>query len=63
MIDMKLCTPMEKPGTTMAPLTDEEACIICRLRSMRSSARKMIYDLSAEYAREFPDPEYYQYAT
>jgi hypothetical protein len=41
----------------LASLTDEEASIIFHLRAMRSSARKMIHDLSAEYAREFPDPE------
>jgi hypothetical protein len=57
MITMKHCTPTEKPAGAIAPLTDEEACVICRLRAMRSSARKMICDLSAEYAREFPDPE------
>jgi hypothetical protein len=59
MITMKLCTPTEKPAAAIAPLTDEETCVICKLRVMRASARKMIYDLSAEYAREFPDPEAY----
>jgi hypothetical protein len=56
---MKHCAKTDKPDIAMAPLTDEEACIICRLRAMRTSARKMIYDLSAEYAREFPEPEQY----
>lgn len=63
MEEMKHCTQPEGPIIELATLTDEEACIICRFRAMRASARKMIYDLSAEYAREFPDPEYYQYTT
>lgn len=48
---------LEMQGTDLAPLTHEEICLICRLRAMRASARRMICDLAVEYAREFPDPE------
>lgn len=53
------CPSKDMPGTAVAPLTDEEASLLRYLRCMRPSARKMILDLSAEYAREFPDPEKY----
>lgn len=51
------CPATEVPDTAVMPLTDEETCIIRQLRCMRPSARKMILDVSVEYAREFPDPE------
>jgi hypothetical protein len=50
-------TPTETCSTAVTTLTDEEVCIIRRLRLMRTSARKMIFDLTEEYARDFPDPE------
>jgi hypothetical protein len=54
---MRVSTPTETRGTAVTPLTDEEVRIIRRLRLMRASARKMIFDLTAEYARDFPDPD------
>ena len=38
-------------------LTTEEVRLIRNVRAMRSSARKMVFDLSTEYASDFPDPD------
>lgn len=43
-------------------LTNDEVQLIRNYRAMRGSARKMVFDISAEFVRNFPDPAGYEAA-